>query len=71
MPHARDKGTGCYAHGNWDKLCACGHPLGTHTAEVSHGERPCLNGDFGGNPPCSCMRFKPVRVKKPRKVIAL
>jgi hypothetical protein len=52
----RNKRNGKYTFAQLDALCACGHPLGQHTAEAPH---ECIAGDFGHGP-CNCEKFKKV-----------
>lgn len=66
----REKGTGRYTYdGDWDRLCVCGHTLGTHTAvrarnpETGKMEQPCIVGDLG-HEFCDCSCFRPKREKK-------
>jgi len=49
---ARDKANGRYAHSRFDKVCACGHTLGEHTADKRGNEQPCLADG------CECEVFK-------------
>lgn len=46
----RRKDSGRYAHA-LDRLCACGHTLGAHTAESTEDEQPCCI--------CDCQKFQP------------
>lgn len=48
--------------GQWDRLCVCGHPLGTHTGQPPH---ECVNEDThipapyaGTGEPCDCKKFR-------------
>jgi hypothetical protein len=53
----RNRGTGRYTDTNPAKLCTCGHPLGTHTAERLNDEQPCLVDRC----PCQSFRMRQLR----------
>jgi len=62
----RNRHTGQYSfEGNYERLCVCGHTLGTHAAEPPH---DCFNEDTGiesaTGEVCECKRFRPSK-KKP------
>lgn len=76
----REGKTGQFGFVNdWGRKCVCGHELGVHSGEAPH---DCLNIDRRGslgtvNLPdwvdqtiepssCDCLKFRPVRVRKPR-----
>lgn len=56
---SRSKTTGQYSYSRMERMCACGHNLGVHTAEVPHA---CISGDFADTV-CDCEKFRPVRDK--------
>jgi hypothetical protein len=38
----RDRTTGRYTDARLDRVCACGHTLGSHTAERAGDDQPCV-----------------------------
>lgn len=50
-------------YSDMDRVCACGHPLGEHSA---HGARECFVGQNTQleGPVCECEKFKPTRKKR-------
>lgn len=55
----REKDTGRYAPST-ERVCACGHGLGLHTAARTAGEQPCLAWELLGVE-CACDCFKAAR----------
>lgn len=55
----REKNTGKYTY-TLDRVCACGHTLGNHTAIKTKGAQPCVIGDFE-DVSCDCECFKPAK----------
>lgn len=59
----RDTQTGQFGfHDRWERICVCGHQLGTHTAEAPH---ECMNEDrnipapyAGTGEHCDCKKFR-------------
>lgn len=60
MEIGREAGTGKYTYkGKWDRLCTCGHTLGTHAAATVDGERPCFDEDINKDGKvCNCTKFQ-------------
>src|SRR5262245_56089239 len=66
----RDQETGRYAHsGDWDRVCKCGHRLGSHTAAVFRGLRDCLIV-YGFGRRCHCQRFRPTGKRRAKEHFA-
>lgn len=58
----RNRNNGQYSYtSGFDRLCKCGHTLGTHTGEAPH---ECINEDVGNGEPCTCLKFKLAPVAK-------
>jgi hypothetical protein len=60
-PRSRERSTGRYGFdGGFDRLCACGQPLGMHLAEAPHPGMVEVNGVITDN---GCSKFRPSRKK--------